>query len=268
MERVAVARNSHTRLVRHRTGRSGLRVLRFPAVANKGFLIHIGDRTVGGLSVRDQLVGPWQVPVSDVAITATGYEDSTGEAMSMGERTPLAAMNAPASGRMAVAEAVTNIAAARIEDIKKIRLSANWMAAAGHPGEDANLFDTVKAVGDELCRDLGIAIPVGKDSMSLRASWQEGGEDYQVVAPVSLIVTAFAPVSRRAHHDRFKPQVRRAAGGVSGIAADSPRGWAISAYWRWLTVSHVTLMCCPHLRQLMCSAANLGSVAQQRRTGI
>jgi len=137
-----------------------LRVLRFPAVADKSFLIHIGDRTVGGLSVRDQLVGPWQVPVSDVAITASSYEGITGEAMSMGERTPLAALNAPASGRMAVAESITNIAAAAIENIGKIRLSANWMAAAGHPGEDANLFDTVKAVGDELCRDLGVAIIV------------------------------------------------------------------------------------------------------------
>jgi phosphoribosylformylglycinamidine synthase len=170
------------------------RVMRFPAVADKSFLIHIGDRTVGGLSVRDQLVGPWQVPVSDVAITATSYEGITGEAMSMGERTPLATLNAPASGRMAVAEAITNIAAARIEDIKRIRLSANWMAAAGHPGEDANLFDTVKAVGDELCRDLGVAIPVGKDSLSLRAKWQEGEDEYQVVSPVSLIVSAFAPV--------------------------------------------------------------------------
>ncbi|MDH3612620.1 MAG: phosphoribosylformylglycinamidine synthase [Gammaproteobacteria bacterium] len=183
-----------------------LRVLRFPAVADKSFLIHIGDRTVGGLSVRDQLVGPWQVPVSDVAITATGYESTTGEAMSMGERTPLAALNAPASGRMAVAEAITNIAAAPIDDIKNIRLSANWMAAAGHPGEDANLFDTVKAVGDELCRDLGVAIPVGKDSMSLRARWQEGGDEYQVVAPVSLIVSAFAPVTDVRRH--LTPQLR------------------------------------------------------------
>jgi phosphoribosylformylglycinamidine synthase len=172
-----------------------LRVLKFPAVADKSFLIHIGDRTVGGLSARDQLIGPWQVPVGDVAITISGYGSSTGEAMSMGERTPLAALNAPASGRMAVAEAITNIVAAPIEDIKKIRLSANWMAAAGHPGEDANLFDTVKAVGDELCRELGVAIPVGKDSMSLRASWREDGNEYQVVAPVSLIVSAFAPVT-------------------------------------------------------------------------
>jgi phosphoribosylformylglycinamidine synthase len=186
---------------------AALRVLRFPAVANKAFLIHIGDRTVGGLSVRDQLIGPWQVPVSDVAITATGPESTTGEAMAMGERTPLAALNAPASGRMAVAEAVTNIAAAPIEDIGKIRLSANWMAAAGHPGEDAKLFDTVKAVGDELCRDLGIAIPVGKDSMSLRASWNDGERDYQVVAPVSLIVSAFAPVSDVRKH--LTPQLQK-----------------------------------------------------------
>ena len=182
------------------------RVMRFPAVADKSFLIHIGDRTVGGLSVRDQLVGPWQIPVSDVAITATGFESETGEAMSMGERTPLAALNAPASGRMAVAEAITNIAAASIDDIKKIRLSANWMAAAGHPGEDANLFDTVKAVGHELCRDLGIAIPVGKDSMSLRARWQERDTEYRVVAPVSLIVSAFAPVTDVRRH--LTPQLR------------------------------------------------------------
>ena len=183
-----------------------LRVLRFPAVADKSFLIHIGDRTVGGLSVRDQLVGPWQVPVSDVAITATGFEGTTGEAMAMGERSPLATFDAPASGRMAVAEAITNIAAAPIDDIGKIRLSANWMAAAGHPGEDANLFATVKAVGDELCRDLGIAIPVGKDSMSLRARWQDGEQEYSVVAPVSLIVSAFAPVHDVRRH--LTPQLR------------------------------------------------------------
>ncbi|MBT8103478.1 MAG: phosphoribosylformylglycinamidine synthase, partial [Gammaproteobacteria bacterium] len=138
---------------------AAVRVLRFPAVADKSFLIHIGDRTVGGLSVRDQLVGPWQIPVSDVAITASGFGSTTGEAMAMGERTPLAATNAPASGRMAVAESITNIAAAPIDDIGKVRLSANWMAAAGHPGEDASLFDTVRAVGDELCREIGVAIP-------------------------------------------------------------------------------------------------------------
>ncbi len=183
------------------------RVLRFPAVADKSFLIHIGDRTVGGLSVRDQLVGPWQVPVSDVAITASGFGAATGEAMAMGERTPLATIDAAASGRMAVAEAIMNIAAAPIDSLSDVRLSANWMAAAGHPGEDANLFDTVKAVGDELCRALGIAIPVGKDSMSLRARWHQSGTDYDVIAPVSLIVSAFAPVSDVRRH--LAPALRR-----------------------------------------------------------
>ena len=182
------------------------RVLRFPAVADKSFLIHIGDRTVGGLSVRDQLIGPWQVPVSDVAITASGFAAQTGEAMAMGERTPLAATNAPASGRMAVAEAITNIAAAPIADLSKVRLSANWMAAAGHPGEDANLYDTVKAVGDELCREIGVAIPVGKDSMSMRARWEDEEGEHQVVAPVSLIVSAFAPVHDVMRH--LTPQLR------------------------------------------------------------
>ncbi|HNP36311.1 MAG TPA: phosphoribosylformylglycinamidine synthase [Woeseiaceae bacterium] len=186
---------------------AALRVLRFPAVANKAFLIHIGDRTVGGLSVRDQLVGPWQVPVSDLAITASGFGATTGEAMAMGERTPLAVLNAPASGRMAVAEAITNIMAAPIAKLGDIKLSANWMAAAGHPGEDARLFDTVKAVGDELCRALGIAIPVGKDSLSMRTSWQHDGEEYQVVAPVSLIVSAFAPVSDVRRH--LTPELQR-----------------------------------------------------------
>ena len=183
-----------------------LRVLRYPAVADKSFLIHIGDRTVGGLSARDQLVGPWQVPVSDVAITASSFEGVTGEAMAMGERSPLAVLNAPASGRMAVAEAITNIAAAPIDGIGKIRLSANWMAAAGHEGEDANLFETVKAVGHELCRDLGVAIPVGKDSLSLRTRWQEDATEYQVVAPVSLVVTAFAPVTDVRRH--LTPQLK------------------------------------------------------------
>ena len=186
---------------------AAMRVLRFPAVADKSFLIHIGDRTVGGLSVRDQLVGPWQVPVSDVAITSSSFNSITGEAMAMGERTPLASTNAPASGRMAVAESITNIAAAPIENLSKVRLSANWMAAAGHPGEDANLFDTVKAVGDELCRDIGVAIPVGKDSMSMRTRWEDKGTEYQVVAPVSLIVSAFAPVTDVTRH--LTPQLRK-----------------------------------------------------------
>ena len=183
------------------------RVLRFPAVADKSFLIHIGDRTVGGLSARDQLVGPWQVPVSDVAITASGYRSTTGEAMAMGERTPIAVSDAPASGRMAVGEAITNIAAAAIERLCDVRLSANWMAAAGHAGEDAALFDTVKAVGPGLCRALGIAIPVGKDSLSMRAGWTDEDGTHMVVAPVSLIVSAFAPVSdvRR----QLTPQLQR-----------------------------------------------------------
>jgi phosphoribosylformylglycinamidine synthase len=186
---------------------AALRVLRFPAVAAKSFLIHIGDRTVGGLSARDQLVGPWQVPVSDVAITASGFSGLTGEAMAMGERTPLASTNAPASGRMAVAESITNIAAAPIEDLSKVRLSANWMAAAGHPGEDANLFDTVKAVGDELCREIGVAIPVGKDSMSMRTRWEDDNGEHNVVAPVSLIVSAFAPVTDVTRH--LTPQLQK-----------------------------------------------------------
>lgn len=182
------------------------RVLRFPAVADKSFLIHIGDRTVGGLAVRDQLVGPWQVPVADVAITAGGFESATGEAMAMGERTPLAVQNAPASGRMAVAEAITNIAAAAIDELRQVRLSANWMAAAGHPGEDARLYDTVDAVAD-LCRELKLAIPVGKDSLSLQAAWTDEAGGHRVVAPVSLIVSAFAPVSDVRRH--LTPELQR-----------------------------------------------------------
>ncbi|HEX7047601.1 MAG TPA: phosphoribosylformylglycinamidine synthase [Gammaproteobacteria bacterium] len=173
---------------------AAMRLLKLPTIADKGFLISIGDRSVGGMITRDQYVGPWQVPVSDVAVTAAGYTTYTGEAMSMGERTPVAVLNAPASGRLAVAEAVTNILAADIDDIRKIRLSANWMAAAGHDGEDANLFDTVKAVGEELCTALGITIPVGKDSLSMKTAWEEGGEKKAVVAPLSLIVSSFAPV--------------------------------------------------------------------------
>jgi phosphoribosylformylglycinamidine synthase len=171
------------------------RVLAFPAVADKSFLIHIGDRSVTGLVARDQMVGPWQVPVADVAVTASGFHAYTGEAMAMGERTPLALINGPASGRMAIGEALTNLAAARIKHINDIKLSANWMAAAGTPGEDAVLFDTVKAVGMQLCPELGIAIPVGKDSLSMKSVWKEGAVDKTMTAPVSLIITAFAPVS-------------------------------------------------------------------------
>lgn len=171
------------------------RVLRLPSVADKRFLITIGDRTVGGLTARDQMVGPWQVPVADVAVTALGYRTHGGEAFAVGERTPLALIDAPASGRMAVAEAITNIAAADVEEISHIKLSANWMAAAGYPGEDQALFDTVRTVALELCPKLGISIPVGKDSMSMRTAWQDGSAQKEVVAPLSLIVSAFAPVS-------------------------------------------------------------------------
>jgi phosphoribosylformylglycinamidine synthase len=171
------------------------RVLRFPAVGSKSFLITIGDRSVGGLVARDQMVGPWQVPVSDVAVTLGGFRTDRGEAMAMGERTPLAVTDAAASGRLAVAEAVTNIAAAAIGKIGDIRLSANWMAAAGEPGQDGALFDTVRAVGLELCPALGIAIPVGKDSLSMKTVWRDRGSERRMCAPVSLIVSAFAPVT-------------------------------------------------------------------------
>ncbi|WP_422015497.1 phosphoribosylformylglycinamidine synthase [Roseateles sp.] len=165
-------------------------VLRHPTVAAKRFLVTIGDRTVGGLNHRDQMVGPWQVPVADCAVTLADFNGFAGEAMSMGERTPLASVNAPASGRMAVAEAITNLLAAPIE-LPRVKLSANWMAACGEPGEDAALFDTVKAVGMELCPALGISVPVGKDSLSMRTKWDAN----QVTAPVSLIVTAFASIA-------------------------------------------------------------------------
>jgi phosphoribosylformylglycinamidine synthase len=166
-------------------------VLRHPSVASKRFLISIGDRSVGGLSHRDPMVGPWQVPVADCAVTLADYSGFRGEAMSLGERTPLAVLNAPASGRMAVGEAITNLLAAPIE-LSHVKLSCNWMAACGEPGEDAALYDTVRAVGMELCPSLGIGVPVGKDSLSMRTRWSEDGQSRQVTAPVSLIVSAFA----------------------------------------------------------------------------
>jgi len=170
---------------------AALRVLHLPTVASKSFLITIGDRSVGGLVVRDQMVGAWQVPVANCAVTATSYGSRTGEAMAIGERSPLALLNAPASGRMAIGEAITNIASASIEKISDIVLSANWMAACGEAGEDAALFDTVKAVSMELCPQLGINIPVGKDSLSMRTAW----DDKSVTSPLSLIISAFARVS-------------------------------------------------------------------------
>jgi len=166
-------------------------VLRHPTVASKRFLITIGDRTVGGMNHRDQMVGPWQVPVADCAVTLADYAGLRGEAMSLGERTPLAALDAPASGRMAVAEAITNLLAAPFQ-LERVKLSCNWMAACGEPGEDAALYDTVKAVGMELCPALGISVPVGKDSLSMRTRWVDAGVEKQVTAPVSLVVTAFA----------------------------------------------------------------------------
>ena len=171
------------------------RLLCLPTIADKSFLITIGDRSVGGMISRDQMVGPWQVPVADVAVTLSDYEGYSGEAMAMGERTPAAVLNAPASGRLAVAEAVTNLLAADVRRLTDIRLSANWMAACGEPGEDADLYATVRAVGVELCAVLGITIPVGKDSLSMRTAWHDAGAAHSVVSPVSLIISAFAPVA-------------------------------------------------------------------------
>lgn len=170
------------------------RVLRLPTVAEKTFLITIGDRSVTGMVCRDQMVGPWQVPVADVAVTAAAFDTYQGEAMSMGERTPIALLNYAASGRMAVGEALTNIAAADIGDLKRINLSANWMAAAGHPGEDAGLYEAVKAVGEELCPALDLTIPVGKDSMSMKTKWQDEQGEKSVTSPLSLVITAFGAV--------------------------------------------------------------------------
>ncbi|MCZ4126597.1 phosphoribosylformylglycinamidine synthase [Stutzerimonas balearica] len=198
------------------------RVLRHPAVASKSFLITIGDRSITGQVARDQMVGPWQVPVADCAVTATSYDVHTGEAMAMGERTPLALLDAPASGRMAIGETITNLAAARIGSLSDIKLSANWMAAAGHPGEDARLYDTVRAVGMELCPQLGMTIPVGKDSMSMKTRWQEQGAEKSVTSPLSLVVSGFAPVSDI--RSTLTPQLRLDKGATDLILIDLGRG--------------------------------------------
>ena len=161
---------------------------------SKSFLITIGDRSVTGLVARDQMVGPWQVPVADVAVTSADYQGVAGEALAIGERPPIALMHPAASARMAVGEAITNIAAARIEDISKISLSANWMAAPDYLGEGAGLYEAVQTVALELCPALGICIPVGKDSLSMRTLWQEDGKPKSVTAPLSLVITAAAPV--------------------------------------------------------------------------
>ncbi|HEU5137399.1 MAG TPA: phosphoribosylformylglycinamidine synthase [Steroidobacteraceae bacterium] len=198
------------------------RLLRFPAVADKTFLISIGDRTVGGMISRDQMVGPWQVPVADVAVTISDYFGHAGEAMSMGERTPVAVLDAPASGRLAVGEALTNILAADIGALSSVKLSANWMAACGEPGEDAALYATVRAVGEELCPALGIAIPVGKDSLSMKTVWGEAAQRKSVVAPVSLIISAFAPVGDV--RKTWTPQLRTDLGATVLLLVDLGKG--------------------------------------------
>jgi phosphoribosylformylglycinamidine synthase len=200
------------------------RVLRAPSVADKTFLVTIGDRTVGGLCARDQMVGPWQVPVADCATTTLGFDEYAGEAFSVGERTPLAVISAPASGRMAVGEALTNLAAAPVRDLSLVKLSANWMAAAGSPGEDAALFDTVKAVALDLCPALGISIPVGKDSMSMRTAWADEGGRREVVSPLSLIVSAFAPCDDV--RGALTPQLRLDCGPTVLVLADLAPGRA------------------------------------------
>lgn len=198
------------------------RVLKHPAVASKSFLITIGDRSITGTVARDQMVGPWQVPVADCAVTTVSYDTYLGEAMSMGERTPVALLDAPASGRLAIAEAITNIASTRIEKLSDVKLSANWMCASGHKGEDEKLFRTVEAVGMELCPALGITIPVGKDSMSMRTAWQDNGEEKAVTAPLSLTITAFAPVVDV--RQTLTPQIRTDKGATDLLLLDLSEG--------------------------------------------
>jgi len=198
------------------------RVLRLPAVASKEFLITIGDRSVTGLVARDQMVGPWQVPVADCAVTLSDYSGYSGEVMAMGERSPIAVLNAPAAARMAIGEALTNIAAADIETLGDVKLSANWMAACGHEGEDARLFDSVRAVGMELCPALGISIPVGKDSLSMKSVWRVDNAQREMISPVTLNISAFAPVAdaRRT----LTPELRMDAGDTDLILLDLGNG--------------------------------------------
>ena len=239
------------------------RVLHNPAVADKTFLVSIGDRTVGGLCSRDPFVGPWQVPVADCAVTLLDYEGYAGEAFAIGERTPLALIDGPASGRMAVGEALTNLAAARVGTLDRVKLSANWMAAAGSPGEDAALFDTVRAVAMELCPALGVAIPVGKDSLSMRTAWQEGGVAKEVVAPLSLVVSAFAAVQDA--RATLTPRLRTDAGDTELLLIDlgggkNRLGGSILAqvYSRFGNVSP-DVDCAPHLKSFFESIQKLSS---------
>ncbi|WP_457668709.1 phosphoribosylformylglycinamidine synthase [Thiolapillus sp.] len=242
------------------------RVLRLPTVANKTFLVTIGDRSITGMVARDQMVGPWQVPVADVAVTIADYEGNAGEAMALGERTPLALLDAPASGRMAVGEAITNLMAAPVENLGKIKLSANWMAAAGYQDEDARLFDTVKAVGMELCPRLGIAIPVGKDSMSMKTVWQQNGENREMAAPLSLIITAFAPVTDV--RQVLTPVLRTDQGDTDLILIDLGKGEnrlgasALSQVYSQL--GHI----CPDLDDLEMLKRCFGAVQELNRDGL
>ena len=199
------------------------RVLKLPTVASKNFLITIGDRSVTGLVARDQMVGPWQIPVADCAVTLADHHGFKGEAMAMGERAPVALVDAPASGRMAIGEAITNIAAASIDELGDVKLSANWMAACGHEGEDALLYDTVRAVGMELCPKLEIAIPVGKDSLSMKTVWQERDETKSVTSPLSLVITAFSPVTDAAK--TATPQLRTDVDDTDLIYIDLGKGY-------------------------------------------
>ena len=214
----AAPRRAPLALERMSLAEAAYRVLRHPAVADKTFLVAIGDRTVGGLCARDPFVGPWQVPVADCAVTLLDYEGYAGEAFAIGERTPLALIDAPASGRMAVGEALTNLAAARVTSLDRVKLSANWMAAAGAPGEDAALYATVRAVAMELCPALGVAIPVGKDSLSMRTAW----DGKEVVAPLSLVVSAFAPSEDA--RKTLTPRLRTDAGETELVLVDLGEG--------------------------------------------
>ncbi len=198
------------------------RLLKLPTIASKSFLITIGDRTITGMVTRDQMVGPWQVPVADAGITCSDYQGYTGEAMATGERPPVALINPKASARLSIAEAITNIACAKIDKMSDIKISANWMAAAGHPGEDSALYDAVETVGLELCPALGIAVPVGKDSMSMKTVWQDGDESKSVTSPVSLNITTFAPVQDV--RKTVTPQLRTDLGDTQLLAIDLSRG--------------------------------------------
>lgn len=198
------------------------RILSLPTVAEKTFLITIGDRSVTGMVNRDQMVGPWQVPVADCGVTASALDSYHGEAMSLGERTPVALLNFGASARLAVAESLTNIAGTDIGDLNRIKLSANWMSPAGHPGEDAGLYEAVKAIGEELCPTLGLTIPVGKDSMSMKTQWDENGEAKCVTSPLSLIITAFGVVEDI--RKTVTPELRTDQGDTRLVAIDLSKG--------------------------------------------